>query len=250
MTLPTGWAAVALSDICDRIVDGSHNPPAGVEGGRPMLSARNISEGRIDFDHYRYISPEAFDVEDRRTGIRPGTVLLTIVGAIGRSAVVREEHGIFTVQRSVGVLHLSAGISSEFLARRFDASDAQAWFAEKARGTAQKGVYLKTLAAFPLAIPPAAEQGRIVARLAALTGRITRVRNELARVASLSGSVSQMALLERLEASILARAFRGELVPQDPSDEPASALLERIRAQRVATARPNRRKTARDTVNA
>ena len=54
------------------------------------------------------------------------------------------------------------------------------------------------------------------------------------------------ALLDRLEAAILARAFRGELVPQDPDDEPASVLLERIRARRAAApkAKPRRRAVA------
>ena len=53
------------------------------------------------------------------------------------------------------------------------------------------------------------------------------------------------ALLDRLEAAILARAFRGELVPQDPEDEPASVLLERIRARRAAAPKAKRaRRTA------
>jgi type I restriction enzyme S subunit len=47
-------------------------------------------------------------------------------------------------------------------------------------------------------------------------------------------------LLDRLESVILAKAFRGELVPQDPNDEPASVLLARIRAERAAAAKPRR----------
>jgi type I restriction enzyme S subunit len=49
------------------------------------------------------------------------------------------------------------------------------------------------------------------------------------------------ALLDRLESAILAKAFRGELVSQDPNDEPASVLLERIRAERAAAPKPKRR---------
>jgi hypothetical protein len=52
------------------------------------------------------------------------------------------------------------------------------------------------------------------------------------------------ALLDRLEAAILAKAFRGELVPQDPNDEPASVLLDRIRAQRAAAPKPKRGRRA------
>lgn len=53
-----------------------------------------------------------------------------------------------------------------------------------------------------------------------------------------------MALLDRLEASLLAKAFRGELVPQDPNDEPASVLLDRIQAERAATPKPKRGRKA------
>lgn len=68
-----------------------------------------------------------------------------------------------------------------------------------------------------------------------------KLDNIFARASRLEAEVARArALLDRLEASILAKAFRGELVPQDPNDEPASALLERIRAQRAAAAKPKR----------
>jgi type I restriction enzyme S subunit len=53
------------------------------------------------------------------------------------------------------------------------------------------------------------------------------------------------ALLDRLESAVLAKAFRGELVPQDTNDEPASILLERIRAQRAAAPKPKHGRRAK-----
>ena len=79
-----------------------------------------------------------------------------------------------------------------------------------------------------------AEQHRIVAKLDALTARLRRSRSELTGIISLSDTLRQQAkLLDRLESLLLAKAFRGELVPQDPTDEPASVLLERIGASRA-----------------
>lgn len=75
-----------------------------------------------------------------------------------------------------------------------------------------------------------------VARLEVAFARADRMDAEAAHARS---------LLDRLEAAILARAFRGELVPQDPDDEPASVLLERIRAERAAAPKPKRRRRAR-----
>ena len=64
-----------------------------------MLSARNISWGKIEFNNYRYITKEAFEDEHKRVDIQPGDVLLTIVGTIGRAAVVPEGHEQFALQR-------------------------------------------------------------------------------------------------------------------------------------------------------
>ena len=74
----------------------------------------------------------------------------------------------------------------------------------------------------------------IVKRLESIFARADRLETEAARA---------RALLDRLEAAILAKAFRGELVPQNPAEEPASVLLDRIRAQRAAapTAKRGRR---------
>lgn len=91
-----------------------------------------------------------------------------------------------------------------------------------------------------ISIPSVAEQDEIARRITAAFARAERLEAEAARA---------RALLDRLEAAILAKAFRGELVPQDPDDEPASLLLDRIRArrgdaQRAAAPKPGRTRRA------
>jgi len=79
-------------------------------------------------------------------------------------------------------------------------------------------------------MPPIEEQQEIVRFVHATFTHADRLEAEATRART---------LLDRLESAILAKAFRGELVPQDPNDEPASVLLERIRTQRAATSKPN-----------
>ena len=79
--------------------------------------------------------------------------------------------------------------------------------------------------------PPLAEQHEIVRRIERAFAWIDRLAAEAS---------SARALLDRLDQAVLAKAFRGELVPQDPNDEPASVLLERIRAERAAAPKPRR----------
>lgn len=92
-----------------------------------------------------------------------------------------------------------------------------------APATAQKNINLKTLSGVNVPLPPLAEQHRIVAE----------ADRRLSVVDELEASVeANLKRAERLRQSILKRAFEGKLVPQDPNDEPASVLLERIRAER------------------
>jgi hypothetical protein len=92
------------------------------------------------------------------------------------------------------------------------------------------------LSALPVPLPPAEEQDEIVRRVETLFSYADRLEARC-RVAH--------AQVEHLTPALLAKAFRGELVPQDPNDEPASVLLERIRTARAASesiAGPKRRK--------
>ena len=79
------------------------------------------------------------------------------------------------------------------------------------------------LLAWPVLLPPLAEQCQIVGRVDQMISWIERLASE---------ATSARKLIDRLDQALLAKAFRGELVPQDPAEEPASALLMRIRAER------------------
>jgi type I restriction enzyme S subunit len=103
--LPDGWEWARLGVISTKLTDGSHNPPPDSGSGLPMLSSQNVQDGWIDTSNpSRYLSDDNFVTEDSRTKVSAGDVLLTIVASIGRSAVVKREHGRFALQRSVAVI--------------------------------------------------------------------------------------------------------------------------------------------------
>jgi type I restriction enzyme S subunit len=92
------------------------------------------------------------------------------------------------------------------------------------------------LARTVIPVPPQPEQEALLASLNAAFARADRLEAEARKA---------RALLDRLEAAVLARAFRGELVPQDPADEPATTLLARIRAARETAPQPKRGRKAK-----
>lgn len=171
-----GWTIKRLTTIADKITDGSHNPPQGVQHSDfLMLSSKNVFDDDLHYEAPRYLTAEQFRQEDKRTGITPGDVLLTIVGTIGRSAVVSNDTKKITLQRSVAVIRprqeiiLPRFLMYSFISRNVELND-------QARGVAQKGIYLETLRKLGVALPPLPEQQRIVGILDEAFGGIAKAK--------------------------------------------------------------------------
>jgi type I restriction enzyme S subunit len=147
-----------------------------------MLSARNVENGRIVFDEYRFIDEASFAHEHARSRVAANDVLLTIVGTIGRAAVVPEGLPPFALQRSVAVLTPRDDLLPKYLCYQLQAPATQRYFEENARGTAQKGVYLKTLGATPILVPPLDEQRKIVDEIEKQFSRLDEAVANLQRV--------------------------------------------------------------------
>jgi type I restriction enzyme S subunit len=130
-----------------------------------MLSSKNIINGNVSFADARMLSRRDFAIENKRTQVSEGDVLLTIVGTIGRTAVVRD-YPPLTLQRSVCVLKPNEKfLISEFLKYSLDAPQTQAYMTANGNGVAQKGIYLNQVGQIMIALPPLSEQKQIVARL-------------------------------------------------------------------------------------
>ncbi len=185
-----------------------------------MLSARNINDFRVLFDDYRLISDSAFEQENARTKVAPGDVLLTIVGTIGRTAVVTENNPPFALQRSVAVLR-PCGISARYLAYALNSPEQQQWLINNAKGTAQKGIYLKTLGAAQIPFAPAAEQTRIVAKLEELLSDLDAGVVELKAAQKKLAQYRQSLLKAAVEGALTAEWRAQRSAPPLPNPAPA-----------------------------
>lgn len=156
---------ILLDNICESITDGSHNPPQGIDSSEYlMLSSKNVYDDEITFEDPRFLSKDDFEKENKRTNLSEGDVLLTIVGTIGRSAVVGENLGNVTLQRSVAVLHPNKEkCNSRYL--MYILRSKRRFFEGEARGVAQKGIYLKQLKAVETTLPELLIQNEVVKML-------------------------------------------------------------------------------------
>jgi len=218
--LPAGWEWITIGERCKKVTDGSHNPPKGKDTGRPMLSSRNVLNGEIVWDKYRLITNTEFEIEHKRSRITDGDILLTIVGTIGRSAVVRDYPELFTLQRSVAVFSSESDVS-EFISYQLRSPLFQEYFSGEAKGAAQKGFYLKQLKNTYLALPPINEQKRIVAKLNALFTRIDTAISHLQETLELSKALFASALdtefsslSDRVQISEIADVKGGKRFPK------------------------------------
>ena len=225
--IPESWEWVRLESICTKLVDGDHNPPKGCsyETTYVMVSSTNINDDCIvELEKVRYLEKNIFDKENERTNAATGDIFFTSVGSLGRSCVY--EGGLnICFQRSVSVIHTL--IFNYYLKYCLDSAYIQQKIVREATGTAQKGFYLNQLALLLIPIPPIEEQHRIVSKYL----KTVQMQKEYYKTNE-TLDVLNSGFPATLKKSILQYAIQGKLVPQDPADEPASALLERIRAEK------------------
>ncbi|KQM22993.1 hypothetical protein ASE73_01845 [Sphingomonas sp. Leaf24] len=151
---------------------------------------------------------------------------------MGKVAIVPDAIGECNINQAITLFRPGDRVVSKWLYYFLCSGQSVASVVNDTRGIAgQVNISLSQCRAFQIPIPPVDEQERIIGDIEAAFARADRLEAEAAHA---------RALLDRLEAAILAKAFRGELVPQDPNDEPASVLLDRIRAERAAAPKPKR----------
>jgi type I restriction enzyme S subunit len=225
--LPEGWCwttAEAISDPERSITYGVIKLGAEVEDGIPVLRSSNVRHLRLDLG---YVKPVAATIEAEflRTRLRGHEVLVTVRGTLGGVAVAPDACRNFNISREVAMIALVDERLAMIVATFVASPPLQVWMLRRTKGITYQGVNIETLKMLPIPLPPLAEQRRIIAEVE----RHLSVA-ETARAAA-NVDVRRCA---RLRQSILKWAFEGKLADQDPSDEPASMLLARIRAERAA----------------
>ena len=230
--LPAGWAWATLSQISD--LKGGVTKGQRYKDGQslreiPYLRVANVQRGYIDLRQVSSIETTQEIIDQLR--LVPGDVLFTEGGdrdKLGRGWVWKGEIDECIHQNHVfRARMLLESVIPEFVSW-WGNSFGQNFFSKFGKQTTNlASINLTVLSQFPIPLPPLAEQRRIVAEV---ERRLSVAQQAEAAVAA------SLKRAGRLRQSILKQAFSGKLVPQDPGDEPASALLERIRAERDAEA--------------
>jgi len=220
------WLDVQLGEHAGSMNYGT-SAKSQSDGEVPVLRMGNLQGGALDWTDLVYTSDLA---EIAKYKLYDGDVLFNRTNSpelVGKTAIYRGERPAIYAGYLIRV-RCRPSLDPEFLNLSLNSPAARDYcWRVKSDGVSQSNINAKKLAAYPFPLPPVHEQAEIVRRTQSLFTLADQLEARL---------TTARKVVDRLTPALLAKAFRGELVPQDPGDEPASALLERIRAARQAEA--------------
>jgi len=178
--LPRSWKWHRLETVSGQITDGEHaTPPRIHEQQVPLVTAKNVRDGSMDYGKTDWVSYETAAKAWRRCRPSVGDVLLVCVGATtGRLCVLREAKDMVLV-RSVALIRPTSAIEVDYLALvlRSPLSQKQIW--QKVKVTAQPCLYINRIKSLSIPLPSVTEQRRIIARVGELMALCDRLEAQL-----------------------------------------------------------------------
>ena len=236
-SLPRDWCWATVDQCASAIEYGSSAKAHTDSNGHPVLRMGNITpDGQIVLDGLKYLPIGHPALTSLR--LRNGDLLFNRTNSsdlVGKAAIYSGEPPLCTFASYLIRVRLSAGLRPRFLMYALNGPWGRRWIRRVASQTVgQANVNGTKLAAFTFPLPPLAEQDAMTVAVQAQLSTIDETAAHVGAKVKEAGALRQ---------AILHRAFTGNLLPQDPSDEPAAKLLERIARERKAWQRqkPKRR---------
>lgn len=221
--LPEGWEWTRLQAICEPITDGTHKTPTYSDEGFIFLSSKNVTSGHIDWDNIMYIPESLHNELYARLAPQKNDILLAKNGTTGVAAIV-DRDCIFDIYVSLALLRIIGYIiSPEYLLSTIASSTIQNYFNSSLKGIGVPNLHLEHIRTTLIPVAPINEQYRIATKLEQLLSFADNIESD---------KTDLQTTIQLAKSKILDLAIRGKLVPQNPDDEPASVLLERIRAEK------------------
>ena len=200
--IPEGWSIKKLGLCLSLLKDGTHGTHIDVPNGIMLLSAKDVINGQIILSKdSRRISIGDFNLLHKKYHIQNGDVVLTIVGTIGRCAIIDNYNDNYTFQRSVAILRPYKEITSKYLLTYIQGSSFQKELLKRQSVSAQPGVYLDDLSKIYLLLPPLPEQEKIAEILGTWDEAIEKLSSLIEQKKLLKKALMQKLIYTRTNAT-------------------------------------------------
>lgn len=229
------WPRVPLESVLERFSDCPHHTPKySVDGTHPALRPRDVVNGVLNLKDAARVDAKEYALQTSRDAPDGGDVIYSRELSYGWASVVPPGTAVCLSQGMV--LMKPAAVSGAFLAAFLNSFEGRRHAHRAATGSAHPHLNLRDIRQYPIPVVSDELQAQVLAQIGAAHDASRRL-----------SSAVELALtrLAVLRSSILTVAFSGQLVPQDPDDEPALELLERILADRMAAPSTKRTRKAK-----
>lgn len=216
---PSEWEMPPLDEVF-RFIDYRGKTPKKSSNGKRLISAKNIKMGYISEEPVEYVSNDFYRKWMTRGFPKVGDIFFVTEGHTMGFAALNNRTDEFALSQRTITLQPWQPIETRALFYFILSPTFQKVVALNATGSAAVGIKAAKFRGLPIPFPSLAEQQEIVRRVEGLFALADQIEARFTQA---------RAQVDKLTPSLLARAFRGQLVPQDPTDEPAEKLLERIR---------------------
>lgn len=227
-SFPSTWGLLYGNQVFEFITSGSRGWASYYsETGKLFIRVTNLDFDTITINtslsKNKYVNPPK-NAEGTRTRVKANDILISITGDVGMVGMVEEGFEEAYINQHVCLARPKTEYNSKYIAHYISAlNGGRKYFDDVKKGATKSGLVLGDIKQLPIPIPSADEQKEIVKRIEQLFDFADKLEARYTKA---------KAMLDKMPQSILAKAFRGELVNQDPNDESASVLLDKIKQEK------------------
>ncbi|MBZ2119994.1 restriction endonuclease subunit S [Streptococcus infantis] len=221
--IPDSWEWRRINNVLD-VRDGTHSTPKYVNKGVPLLTSKNLVDGKLVKEPSKLISIEDSLEINKRSKVDKNDILLAMIGTIGNPVLVPKISYDFSV-KNIAIFKNMNSLNMKYI--YFFIVYHTNELKKNASGAVQSFVSLTRLRNIIIPLPPLSEQQRIVEAIESALEKVDEYAESYNRLEQLDKEFP-----DKLKKSILQYAMQGKLVEQDPNDESVEVLLEKIRAEK------------------
>ena len=218
--VPEGWVWCKITDVVDKLTDGTHNSPKSYPSGDFMyVTAKNIKINGIDLSNISYVTEEVHNEIYNRCNPEKGDILFIKDGATCGVSTINNLDVEFSLLSSVALIKPNKNIINAYLNLFLQSEFCYRNVRDSMKGVGITRIILKQMELWDIPLPPYEEQKRIVSLAELLLLATEGIEKEQAELEK---------IIKQTKELVLDLATHGKLVTQDPAEEPAIALLRRI----------------------